>query len=425
MTFTATPSQGSALSSWGGACPGTSTTCTIIITADASISATFDLTDTYISQSGGGTGESCSSPLDASWFNDSSNWGSGPNQIGPGDIIHLCGTISSYLAFQGSGAAGSPITIYFEPGAKMSAPTGAGISASSQSYLIIDGGTKTDGSQNGIIEATDNGTQLGNHFGFTAINLYFVNNVEVKNLVMRGMYVRTPNSSDATEGGAGISYSGSSHLLIHNNVISDALNGIGGVYGAGVTDIKVHSNNISRTRWGIWGGDWPPNVATLSGMELYNNVISGGYVWEGIINGNDWFHVNGIYIWAESGGKVSGLKIYDNIIGGDMGNHVTGWIFGSGGNFCTDNSDPCEIYGNFLYSDLFSYPSNGYIVSRAQKIYNNTIVGNNGSTALDIDGGTLVQNNIIAGNGVNPISIGSQSITTAISRALILGKRLD
>ena len=54
------------------------------------------------------------------WFNSSADWGAGGAQIGPGTAVHLCGVISSNLTVQGSGASGTPITILFEPNAKLS-----------------------------------------------------------------------------------------------------------------------------------------------------------------------------------------------------------------------------------------------------------------------------------------------------------------
>src|SRR5258707_9894695 len=50
--------------------------------------------DIYISQSGTGTGTSCTDTLPVAWFNNSANWGSGSSQIGPGTTVHLCGTFT-------------------------------------------------------------------------------------------------------------------------------------------------------------------------------------------------------------------------------------------------------------------------------------------------------------------------------------------
>src|SRR3989338_2937505 len=65
----------------------------------------------YLSQSaaGSGDGSSCANARAVSFFNASGNWGTGATQIVPGTVVHLCGTITTDLTFQGSGASGSQI----------------------------------------------------------------------------------------------------------------------------------------------------------------------------------------------------------------------------------------------------------------------------------------------------------------------------
>jgi hypothetical protein len=82
----------------------------------------------YITQTGGGDGSSCSSPQSASWFNNTNgnnNWTTTSDSttlIGPGDTVDICAnaSISTPLTFQGSGTSGNPITLYFQPQAKVS-----------------------------------------------------------------------------------------------------------------------------------------------------------------------------------------------------------------------------------------------------------------------------------------------------------------
>jgi hypothetical protein len=70
-------------------------------------------TAVYLAQAaaGSGDGSSCANARAASWFNSSSNWGTGSAQIGAGTTVYLCGTVSTSLSFQGSGASGSPVTL--------------------------------------------------------------------------------------------------------------------------------------------------------------------------------------------------------------------------------------------------------------------------------------------------------------------------
>src|SRR4051812_47461836 len=90
--------------------------------------------DFYIQTGASGTGVSCGSPLDFSFFNSAGNWGAGTGKISPGDTVHVCGTSTvpdgaTALRFQGGGTSGSPITLLFEPNAVIQA-----------GYLSSDGG---------------------------------------------------------------------------------------------------------------------------------------------------------------------------------------------------------------------------------------------------------------------------------------------
>src|SRR6202040_1977163 len=50
----------------------------------------------FIAQNAAGAanGADCADAYAYAFFNNSANWGSGANQIGPGTTIHLCGTFS-------------------------------------------------------------------------------------------------------------------------------------------------------------------------------------------------------------------------------------------------------------------------------------------------------------------------------------------
>ena len=159
--------------------------------------------DIYVAQAatGSNTGQSCADAHDYAFFNSSGNWGLRANQIGPGTTVHLCGTFtaepgsSGYLTFQGSGSEGSPVTLRFESGALLQCaywgPNGA-IFSSGRSYLVVDGGA------NGVIQATDNGTSLGNQRDGKGVFLTMCDNCEVKNLSIANIYV---HSSAADESG--------------------------------------------------------------------------------------------------------------------------------------------------------------------------------------------------------------------------------
>ena len=336
--------------------------------------------DIYIANisSGNDDGTNCANAHSTTWFNTAADWSvfvsNGDRKISPGDTVHLCGTISNPLSVQRSGLNNYPIKILFEQNAKMSAPTwnSPAIAVDNMNYITIDGGA------NGIIEATQSGTGLPYIFSSSGVSLVTTTYAEVKNLILRTLYVRTPYSNDNVSnqngGGRGIDYSYANYVSIHNNTISDVNTGIGASYGAGMTNVSIYNNTISRTHWGINAGDWPANVGTLDNVTIYNNRISQGYAWDGILGDGSWFHINGMYLWAESGGQLHAPKIYGNVIGPDMGNasHITGWIFLSG------NVTNPLVYNNVLFASQGG-ASNGFVsigCGSGQVCYNATIVGN-------------------------------------------------
>ena len=74
----------------------------------------------------------------------------------PGDTVNLWGTFTTPLSLTNSGTSGSPITFYFEPNTRFSAPywpTAGAIQFNFNSNLVVDGGV------NGLIECTANGRQ--------------------------------------------------------------------------------------------------------------------------------------------------------------------------------------------------------------------------------------------------------------------------
>ncbi|HUB07120.1 MAG TPA: hypothetical protein VMB50_08965, partial [Myxococcales bacterium] len=87
---------------------------------------------------------------------------------GPGDVNYLCGTITipantEGLIVNGSGAAGNPITIYFDSGAVLQSPywpgagSGAAIDTAGNDYVTVDGNGGANGYTEGVIQATLNG----------------------------------------------------------------------------------------------------------------------------------------------------------------------------------------------------------------------------------------------------------------------------
>jgi len=436
----------------------------------------------YISRMARGlnTGADCANSHSIDWFGSilngvPTNWwaqvkidrinGNAPKagDILAGDTVHFCGPSSGYdgiinktdpatglgipVIVPGSGLPGNPVTILFDRGAKMSAPAWQGtpestnivsaIYISGRSNIILDGGTLPNGSPNGIVETTDNGTPARKLptgvtspiFGhslpnidkdrpdppWSAISMQAGVNCEIKNLIVRGTYTRVAGSSDAAWAGA-ISAEGS-HLKIYNNILTDCGNcmGIGASGNSGYdSDIEIYKNTIQRMSVGI-------NLSTNASREgqlaawgdnisIHDNDMSDTYNWTG-----DWppygpwdhNHNNGIHVFAnQHHAMITNLKVFNNYVHGDWtpAGNATAFFYIEMGEISNNNF----IFNNLLVNKSTdnSDPSNGFIVAggTASKIFNNTTIGKANGGCEGASPYTYIYNNICnhtAGTGVS------------------------
>ena len=143
------------------------------------------------------------------------NW----KPIAPGAVVALCGTIKTPLAAQGSGASGKPITVFFTPGAKLSepvCPSHGCLDLSDQRYITVNGG------RDGVIENTDNGTNLGHQSRTTGILAHPCDYCEVEHLTIRNIYVRKGSGAEVDNSGENCIRFNGSHWRIHDNTMHDA-----------------------------------------------------------------------------------------------------------------------------------------------------------------------------------------------------------
>ena len=163
---------------------------------------------------------------------------------------HLSGTFTSTFTIQASGTSGNVITILFEPGAKFEKAVwqGGAIAGANKSYITIDGGT------NGLIQATDNGTALGNQVSDSVgLNFSGISNFIIRNLKIDKMYVRTPGSADGSRYGRPIVILGvGSNVTIENCSLfeGDTCIGISFVRGT-ASNLIIRNNTIGRCNHGI------------------------------------------------------------------------------------------------------------------------------------------------------------------------------
>ena len=361
----------------------------------------------YITQPGTATGNCTSAVQTPNFFNNSVNWGSASNQIGPGTIVHLCGTITGTagqagLTFQGSGTSGSPVTLKFESGTQMSAPywgdsSHGAINCVNRSYIVVDGGT------DGIIQNTANGTSLANHQYSNGIWSASCTNSEFKNLTIQNIYLNQGSSPGATDiaglNTADIALRGTStNTSIHDNVLKNARSGVLVDFDSGgsASGVSVYNNTIADHGWHIsMGADLA--TSTASGVQIYNNDISDWLNWQ---YPSATYHTDGIILFNnDNAAAVGTYSLYNNYFHGSLGaGSATGYI-------ACGQKTSCTIFNNLMVDDG-SASCAGYFWFYAwggpHLVYNNTLVASPKSAyriAVTTDGAnaagkTTVKNNI-------------------------------
>jgi len=264
---------------------------TFLLFLFASLTPVCHATDWYVSQNGSGltNGADINNCQTIAW---ASAGEFGPGQppwgttIQPGDTVHLVGTITSCLAILGSGSPGHPITVLFEPGAMMSAPT----LTNANSWIIEAGSWITiDGGLNGLIQCTSNGTVSSNGgtmlyqkniAAFSTPNI--VNNVTIQNLTISNMYNRQTNSEfPQTSGdGGGIGLSGNNGL-ISNCFITGVQTAV--AFGVGTipfTNLTITHCAFSNYNWGITASSGGVPSPMLYNMTITHNMFQSGDMFE-------------------------------------------------------------------------------------------------------------------------------------------------
>lgn len=368
--------------------------------------------DLYFTQAGAGTkdGSSLANAWSVTNASTSGNWGSGAGKISAGDTLHVSGTITSIFTVQGSGSAGSPVTIQFESGAKFSAPrwstagegvfstTQAAIVCNGQSYLTIDGSN----SVNAVgIETTDTGTaKTYQDYNIGVLCYGSASGLTFQNLTITNMYRRTPHSSDVNQDGGGIQCRGGtfSNVLITNCEAWQANVGFYLGYASGTTT-NYHIRN-SR------GGDCGEGVFVMGSESASSYLVDWGvhgctfqdeYTWSGAPD----THCNLIHAHCTAIGAVANLGVIENnTFTGTGSDHMTSFIFFEGA------LTNLQIRNNLIRPTDTTYTGNGYITIKGSygvKILNNTLIGTNqGGTAIGTtsngggyDGGIVLSNNLV------------------------------
>ncbi|HVT98158.1 MAG TPA: hypothetical protein VHE33_11685 [Acidobacteriaceae bacterium] len=381
--------------------------------------------DIYIAQAaaGSGNGSSCANAYAYNYFNTSGNWTSAAptgTKIGPGSVVHICGTITvganqNALTFQGSGTAGNPVTLYFESGAVVQAPefppqgSNGAINTSNQSYVTIDGNGGANGATRGLIQATatgDSGAACPSgsctyHDDSNAIEADSSSNLVVKGLTISDMYVTTTGVPSGGGGSCIWAHSQVNNWTIDNNVMHDVSWCINLQYDSGTSSgITVSNNEIYNIDHGIaFGG--PHSGNTLTNVNIVGNSIHDYSNWD--TPGDVWHH-DGIHIWGynnDGSDSISAVNIYNNKFGGCIGKNVTAHIFIEANSGNTKN---VSIFNNSLIDTCAGTDNDGLLttgIDGGYKIYNNTFMGSSGDICMGTSSSPNVTfvNNVVSGCG--------------------------
>jgi len=372
------------------------------------VAAKASAADFYIAQTaqGSDSGIDCANAHAVTWFNTVGNWGVETGKISDGDTVYGCsGTVTTSLVPPASGSTN--ITFKAMPGFKLSkaawgATASGAIYISGRSHLTFDG----DGV--GIIENTDNGTNLGNHIESNAVNITNGSYLTIKNWTMRNMYVRTPVAepaeSDSNAYGRIITVMNSPHLEIFGNTITYGKYGILVQASSGNPDgLLIFDNDISKCSTSIVAA--LAGATNYTGIKIHNNIFSDWTPWAGCWSScAAWNHNDGIHLWGAYSGNIVQSEIYNNMAGGDITSHMTGLVF------TEDAAKDTFLYNNVLYANAGLHPTDGFLAIGADyadaniRVFNNTIVGSgtgstggNGvySSGATPSGTLIIKNNII------------------------------
>ncbi|MEA2475740.1 MAG: hypothetical protein QOE06_3655, partial [Thermoleophilaceae bacterium] len=345
------------------------------------------------------------------------------NQIGPGSTVRLCGIISANLTVQGSGAGGAPITVLFEPNARLSqAAGGPFLTMSGRQFIVVDGGS------NGVIENTAAST-TGQNVSSKAIVAFDCTDCEVKNLNIRNLYVHSGGDSeiDQTQSNC-IVYSGD-NFRIHDNTMQ----GAGWclyIQGQAVNN-RVYNNDIYNIDHAVIIS--PTGQGVVAGpLYIYGNHIHDYANWD---SDSNTYHHDGIHCYTvpspypqPAGPPVTGahwndLWLYNNLFDGNIGQNVTGHIFLEPGvqtdgyaTPCMNSSSQVHIFGNVLLNgttltgtiDLGRTPDSPLTVP--VDFFNNTVIGSDAA-----EGRAVVFENVQMVNALNNIIGGANKLWDGVS----------
>jgi hypothetical protein len=337
------------------------------------------------SQTGTGDGSSCANASDIGVLSTPMDWT-------PGNIIGLCGTITSTITALGSGTSRNPIIVYWEPGAIVEAPVCSGSGDGASGCVDIHGHSNItlNGGSNGIVESTANGTALAHHTNYVdGVYAEDCSGCTIENLAIQNMYVEGSGSNDCSadpQGNVGIWYSGSNTTITHDTFANEADGAMLATIGPSDTNMVISHNTFTNVGTGM---NWVSNTngGGNAGPILFDhNTLKDFSLWD--TGARDCYHQDGIHCWDGVGFTPThygaGMFIYDNVESGmDSTANANGYTFMEGGSgadatVCADSTSPIYAFNNVLSG----IGSNGLlgIFSGEPIALNNTFLGGSSSS---------------------------------------------
>jgi len=331
----------------------------------------------YVAQTAAGSGDasSCANAESVASLNANAH-----SEWSAGNVIGLCGTITRNISAAGSGSAGNPIVLYWEPNASMTLSaascTGSSsscINLSGRSYITLDGGS------NGVFQVTDNGDESTYNSAIRGVQLSGSSNITIEYLTIKNIYVHHSGVEQSTDA-VGVWVANSSNFVADHNTFSNAGNvAIVTTNTQSDGSLTVSNNDFSGDNWNV--GVTAATNSSQGPVYIFGNHFHDDSSWD---DPNDYNHHNGIFCYTAGDTTYdphyTGFYIYNNLFNGFIGNDSTAWVNIQS---CSDDTTAYYVF-NDIFADTTAEPGNGDVAVQKgiDPTYNNTLWGTNNQGIL-------------------------------------------
>jgi len=353
-------------------------------------------TTLYVSQSGGSVscgGDGTQTTISIATLNSTgADWAAG-------NIINLCGTITTQIAANGNGSSGNPVTVRWESNGVVNvcnASSGA-INVGSHNWITLD----TNG-QVPAITCPNNGTGLGTQLSAWGVSGNGASNIEIKGGGQIGpmfLYSGTAQFDESLY--VCVNYILGTNLHVHNVTLAGCANGI--IYqlseSADSTTDEWDHMTIPTTTGRVLNYSYGDDTSHSStNPRFHDNDVNFTSVWQVFNNcpGPDscqHYEFTHSYIHAGSGGDsahITNFRIYNNYMHGSTpsnGSTTGGFNISTGQAEAGTGLQTVYIFNNVMVNTGgvgWSGQSGGFVYIQDTKeqvsVYNNTFVNNTNTT---------------------------------------------